>query len=384
MPVTLSTNFGKVDYGVVRDLRAIADLANTLEASMATIRDRGSSVAQLQAELQRLTERVNALGRQISEDGGGGGGAVVVDPAGALGGDGSSGSPLAVRPDGASVIINGSNQLEAPGAAGGITQLTGDVTAGPGSGSEVATLANSGVAAGTYGNATNVSRVTVDAKGRVTAAAQVAITAAGITQLIGDVTAGPGSGSQAATLANSGVGAGNYGDATHVAAITVDAKGRVTAAANTLITQINTLKKAADQTINGGAGVFVDVSDLTFPVVNGINYAFKFYVVFRSAATATGWKASVNCPAGTLDFFATGQTIANAAAGSASWLQRHNDTRDDMTLLTTTVTAGVDLVFIIEGRYICTANGTFAVRFANELAANTDIVVQRGSWGMYF
>ncbi len=114
-----------------------------------------------------------------------------------------------------------------------------------------------------------------------------------------------------------------------------------------------------------------------------MDYAFHFYITFQSAVGTTGWKAGVNCPTGTLDFWAQSDIIANGAAGVATHTERHNTVRDDMTLLTSTVTAAVDLAVRIEGRYLCTENGTFAARFASELA-NTNIVVQKGSWGWYF
>jgi hypothetical protein len=71
--------------------------------------------------------------------------------------------------------VSGATTWATP-AAGGITQLTGDGTAGPGSGSQALTLATTGVTAATYpSSASNVPSLAIDAKGRVTAASSTAI-----------------------------------------------------------------------------------------------------------------------------------------------------------------------------------------------------------------
>jgi len=82
-----------------------------------------------------------------------------------------------VNAQGASTIAAAVDHTHALGTiATGITSLTGDVTTPSGSsGATAATLASSGVAAGTYGSSTAIPVVTVDAKGRVTSASTTSV-----------------------------------------------------------------------------------------------------------------------------------------------------------------------------------------------------------------
>jgi hypothetical protein len=102
-------------------------------------------------------------------------------------------------------------------------------------------LNNTGVSAGTYGAATAVPQITVDAQGRITNVTRVSISAGGGgsgtvtsvglslgTGIVGSVTNPTGDARINLALDNSGVTPNVYGDANIVPQITVDTYGRVT------------------------------------------------------------------------------------------------------------------------------------------------------------
>lgn len=101
-------------------------------------------------------------------------------------------------------------------------------------------LPNSGVTAATYGDASHVAQVAVNAQGVITSASNVAISAgSGITDLTstgGTITVTTPTGPTTnVDLAATAVSAGSYGDSGHVGTFTVDADGRLTAASSVSI-----------------------------------------------------------------------------------------------------------------------------------------------------
>lgn len=135
------------------------------------------------------------------------------------------------------IVYNGTVWVNEPPAnvvAG--TGLTGGGLANANSNVSIA-LANTSVVPATYGGGSNAAEVTVDAQGRITAAANIAIPQGTVTNVATGIglTGGPITSTGTIDLANTAVVAGNYGDATNVAQVTVDAQGRLTAAANVAI-----------------------------------------------------------------------------------------------------------------------------------------------------
>jgi hypothetical protein len=195
-----------------------------------------------------------------------------------------------------------------------------------GSGTIVPSLTNTGAVAGTYGDATHVPQLTVDAKGRLTAVANVAIAggAGGVNTLnsqsgaltlagSGGVNIATVSQTITASLSTTGVGAGTYGDGSHWPVLTVGTDGRIssvsTVALPANVASLNGLTGALSVTAGTGTSINAAGSSVAVGLAN-------------TAVSAGSYGDATHIPTFTVDaqgrLIAAGQTTIAGGGNVAS------------------------------------------------------------------
>lgn len=206
------------------------------------------------------------------------------------------------------------------GAERKFTPATGELTGtdGGADGPYTLGLANTAVTAGTYGDASNLVSITVDAKGRVTGASTAALNSDNVTEGATNLffttararaalSAGTGigydSGTGVISLADTAVTPGSYGSTSQVASFTVDQQGRLTAASNVAISITSIGGAPSSRTLTAGAGLTGggDLSaDRTFDVGAGTGIQVNANDVALDTSSARNTDhSSVSITAGT-------------------------------------------------------------------------------------
>ena len=211
-------------------------------------------------------------------------------------------------------------------------------------------LANTAVTPATYGGGSNAAEVTIDAQGRVTAAANVAIPQGTVTNIATGtgLDGGPITGTGTISLANTTVSAGTYGSGSLVPQIVIDAQGRITSASNvaiagapTVVTNVVTISAGEAVIWQNNAPATITWENNTPATIDWLNSIF--------AVTANNATILVNCAAEPLTTLLPGA----ATVSGQQYKVKKIDSSNNAATIATTSSQTIDgsLTYVLATQY---------------------------------
>jgi hypothetical protein len=278
----------------------------------------------------------------------------------------------------------------APGGGGNgsgtVTEVdtSGGLTGGPITSTGTVSIANTAVTLGSYGNASTVSTFTVNGRGQLTAASNVAI-AIGVAAVSGavpntvNVLAGTGLTGGGALTSNvtinmptTGVTAATYGNSTYVSQVTVDVYGRVTAISNVAIA-------------TGGSGTVTNVSTGT-GLTGGPITTTGTISLANTAVTAGTYGNSTNVPQIVIDAqgrITSASNVAITTGGSGTVTNVSTGTGLTGGPITSTGTISIANTAVTSGSYgNATTVATFTVNAQGQLTAAGNTAISLPNSGL--
>ena len=148
-------------------------------------------------------------------------------------------------------------------------------------------------------------------------------------------------------------------------------------------TSISSTVLGSDQSnSNGVPNTMADVTGLSFAVVSGNTYWFRFIIWYTAAATTTGSRWAINGPTNTLLGYRSSWGLSAAATSGTDVYTDVNvaayDSPTASNASSPTATAGQANIAFIEGIIKPSANGSVIARFASEISSSA-IVAKAGS-----